>query len=246
MSLQPYYQDAAVTIYHGDCRAIAGELPVADAIVADPPYGETNLSWDVWPSGWPAALSKLSRQLWVFGSLRMFFAQLPEFSDWTFSQDVVWEKQNGSGLHSDRFRRVHENVVHFYRGPWGTLHKCPPTTGDARKRIIRRSRKPGHWKGISEVVFESEEGGPRIMRSVLPIRNCHGYAVHPTQKPTDIVAPLIEYSVPAGGLVLAPFMGSGTDLEVAKRLGRRAIGIEIDERFCEIAASRLSQEVLAL
>ena len=82
------------------------------------------------------------------------------------------------------------------------------------------------------------------MRSVLRVHSCHGYAEHPTQKPIGIVSPLIEFSVPADGVALDPFMGSGTTLRAAKDLGRKAIGIEIHETYCEIAARRMEQEVL--
>lgn len=66
---------------------------------------------------------------------------------------------------------------------------------------------------------------------------------HPTQKPTELMAWCFEKAA-VGGLTLDPFMGSGTTLVAAKRLGRRAIGIEIEERYCEIAAKRLAQGVL--
>ncbi len=84
------------------------------------------------------------------------------------------------------------------------------------------------------------------MRSVLQARSCHGYAQHPTQKPIAVVSPLIEYSSPPGGTILDPFMGSGTTLRAAKDLGRRAIGIEIEEKYCEIAVQRLAQQVLPI
>jgi len=84
------------------------------------------------------------------------------------------------------------------------------------------------------------------MRSVIAVRSCHGYAVHPTQKPVGIVDPLIRFSCPPGGLVVDPFMGSGTTMRAAKDAGRPGIGIEIEERYCEIAARRMEQEVLPL
>ncbi len=69
---------------------------------------------------------------------------------------------------------------------------------------------------------------------------------HPSPKPEKLSRWLISGSSSSGDLILDPFMGSGTTLVAAKNLGRRAIGIEIEERYCEIAAKRLAQRVLAL
>lgn len=80
-----------------------------------------------------------------------------------------------------------------------------------------------------------------MQRSVIRERNCHGYADHPTQKPVAIIHPLVEYSCPIGGLVFVPFAGVGSELIAAKSLGRSAVGVEINERYCEMAARRLSQ-----
>ena len=69
---------------------------------------------------------------------------------------------------------------------------------------------------------------------------------HPCPRPLNGMKYLVECFCPPSGLVVDPFMGSGTTLVAAKDLGRRAIGIEIEERYCEIAAKRLAQEVLPL
>ena len=69
---EPYWSDGRVSLYLGDCREILPALDVtADCVLADPPYGETSLSWDRWPEGWLEAVAGSTRSLWCFGSLRM-------------------------------------------------------------------------------------------------------------------------------------------------------------------------------
>lgn len=242
VSTAPYYERDGIAIYHGDCREVLPQLPASDlegcTVIADPPYGETSLGWDRWPTDWPDAL-RFARSMWCFGSLRMFMSRAAQFSQWQMSQDVVWEKHNGSNGSADRFRRVHELAVHFYRGPWDDVYHVAQTTPDATARAVRRKKRPPHWGEIGESRYMSVDGGPRLMRSVIYERSCHGYAQNETQKPVGIVRPLVEYACPPGGLVVAPFAGSGTDLVVARATGRRAIGVELRENQCEIAAQRL-------
>lgn len=243
--MTPYYQDEAVTLYHGDCRELAPALGIqADLVIADPPYSETSLDWDKWPTDWPDFATHIAPQLWCFGSQRMFWQYRDQFTQWTLAQDIVWEKHNGSNMLNDRFRRMHELALHFYRGDWTALHKEPQFTNDATARTVRRKAKPAQWAKIGEGSFTSEDGGPRLMSSVIYARSCHGYAVNETQKPEAIVAPLLQYSCPPGGLVVSLFAGSGTDLAVARKTGRRAIGFEVRESQCEAAAQRLSQRDL--
>lgn len=243
--LRPYYDQDGIVIYHGDCRNVLQEIEKADCVVTDPPYGDTSLDWDVPVSGWLHRLRlEASGSLWCFGSIRMFMATADQWRGWTFAQDVVWEKHNGSGFHADRFKRVHEHALQFYRGEWRSVYKSVVRTQDAVKRTVRRKQRPVHMGQVERGSYTSEDGGPRIMRSVISVRSCHGYAEHPTQKPVGILGPLIEYSCPPGGVVLDPFMGSGSTLRAAKDLRCRAVGIEIDERYCEIAARRLGQGVL--
>lgn len=243
--MKPYYEHGGISIFHGDCRDMFSSIGRADLIVADPPYGETSLEWDNQIAGWMWRAKAVSTSLWCFGSLQMFMdmARCDEIGDWKRSQEIVWEKHNGSSFHADRFKRVHELAAHFYLGTWDGIYKEVQTTPDATARAVRRKTRPAHTGHIEQSSYLSHDGGPRLMRSVMRVRSCHGYAEHPTQKPLGIVDPLIRYSCPPTGYVLDPFMGSGTTLVAAKNLGRKAIGIEIEERFCEVAAKRLSQEV---
>lgn len=231
------------TLYLADCRDLLASIE-ADVVVTDPPYGVTSLEWDRTVQGWPEILRP--RQLWCFGSMRFFLGQ--SFPGWTYAQDIVWEKHNGSGIHADRFKRVHEHALHFYRGEWGTLTLQPQFTQDATARNVRRKTKPPHWGGIGESSYASEDGGPRLMRSVIYARSMHGMAVHPTQKPVAILKPLIEYSCPKGGLVLDCFGGSFSTGVAALQAGRRFVGIEVDsQRFdtgCRFLEDSLRQERL--
>lgn len=115
-----------------------------------------------------------------------------------------------------------------------------PGPPDVVKRQVRRKRRPPHMGHIEASAYESHDGGPRMMRSVIYARNCHGYAEHPTQKPTAILQALIEYSCPPGETVYVPFAGVGSELETARFLGRKAVGVEAREEYCELAARRLS------
>lgn len=245
--MTPYFQQGSIAVYLGDCRSVLPTLDLAPigCVVADPPYGETKLAWDRWPDGWveSAALVPASAPLWCFGSMRMFLERSKDFAAWRYAQDVVWEKHNGSSSAADRFRRVHENIIQWYRGEWASIWNQPVVTNDAVARQVRRKQKPAHWSPIGNSSYRSEDGGPRLMRSVLHVRSCHGSAVHPTQKPIGVIEPLLRSSAGAGKTVLDLFTGSGTTLVVAKSMGRAAIGIDVDERWCEATANRLTQEI---
>jgi site-specific DNA-methyltransferase (adenine-specific) len=241
---EPYWADETVTLYLGDCRAILPALGVtADLVLADPPYGETSLAWDRWPDGWLQAAADVSRSLWCFGSMRMFLKHGGEFTaaGWKLSQDVIWEKQNGTGFADDRFKRVHESVTHWYQGDWSAVHHAAPKTEVAWTTAANSGRaQPPHTGTIGSRAWSDD--GTRLARSVQRIPNMwRRNPIHPTQKPVELLDLLIAYACPPGGLVIDPFAGSASTLDTARATGRRAIGIEAEERYAEAAARRLSQ-----
>jgi site-specific DNA-methyltransferase (adenine-specific) len=267
----PYWQDGggALALYLGDMREVLPALGVtADLVLADPLYGETSLKWDRWTRDWLGVAAATASSMWCFGSMRMFAEQWSQFGDagWKLSQDVigvdadgapvygdvtvVWEKHNGSGAAADRFRRVHEYVLHWYRGTWREVyHEVPRVLATpaqvARNGVAPRASRPMHYGHHSDPKTWRETG-TRLMRSVMQVRSMWGRAIHPFEKPVDLLKPLIEYACPPGGLVVDPFAGSGSTLEAARLTGRRAIGIEVHEPYAEAAAKRLAQAPLEL
>lgn len=235
-----------IRILTGDCRAHLVTIKDAsvDCAIADPPYGQTSLEWDQAVPGWAAAVRRVLKStgsMWVFGSLRHFMQHAEEFAGWKMSHDIVWEKHNGTGLFNDRFRNVHEQVAHFYRGDskWRDVFKAPLFSNDATKRTVRKKQMPAHWRGATGPTnYESQDGGPRLMRSVIFARSEHGRADHPTQKPEDLVDLLVRYSCPPNGIVLDPFAGSGTVGAVCNTLNRHAILIEQNPKYVEMIERR--------
>lgn len=241
--MKAYWEDeeAGLALYVGDMREVLPALGLrADCVITDPPYSETSLAWDRWPDGWPALAATVASSMWCFGSMRMFLDRAGEFADWKLSQDIVWEKHNGSGFAADRFKRVHEIATHWYRGDWrGVHHEITRERGNPTKRSGSAVRATTPHTG-RHYPHRSEDDGLRIPRSVFKVRSMHGRALHPTEKPLGILAPLLEYACPEGGLVIDPFAGSGSTLDAARQSGRRAIGIEANEEYAEAAARRLS------
>jgi site-specific DNA-methyltransferase (adenine-specific) len=221
--MKPYYADDAVTIYHGDSREIVPTLTAGiDHILADPPYGialEANYEASYGKETRLAAERK--RHIPVHGDSEPF--------------DPAWLLVYGvpTVLFGANYYRDKVPVD----GGWIVWDKV------CRNDV---KRLPGWSDG--EMAWCSTFRGVRIYRHAwngFSRSSENSFHVHPTQKPVSLMAWIMGYYLP-GSTVLDPYMGSGPVMEAAKRLGRKAIGIEIEERYCEIAARRCSQEVLGL
>lgn len=254
--IEPYYADALVTLYLGDARDVlpalveAGEGPVAHACVADPPYGQTALAWDTWPTGWPAAVAAAlppSTSMWCFGSLRMFLDRASDFTDWRLGEDVVWEKHNGTGSSDARRHfRVHESVVRWYRGTYASaLDPLPREATSGADKSTRRNVASGHHRRPDQTT-QYVDDGLRLPRSVRKYPSIRGRGRNETEKPIGLVTELVRSCTPPGGIVLDPTAGSGTTGDAARQLGLRSVLIEAREQQCQVAAARFNAGVLAL
>jgi hypothetical protein len=244
--MKPYYQDSSVTLYHGDCRDVLARLiaPV-DVVVTDPPYSDhvhdksragARMTLD------PDRPSSFSRRVdFGFESLSDelrtvaadLFAQLARrwvlvFSDVESAPE--WKTQlELSGLEYIR------------TGAWIKIGATPQFTGDRPAAgfeaitIAHRSGKK-QWNG----------GGKHAVWShaIALDRDGKSPRHHPTEKPIALMNELVHLFSDEGEVILDPFAGSGTTLVAAKTLGRKAIGVELEERWCEAAAKRLAQECL--
>jgi site-specific DNA-methyltransferase (adenine-specific) len=219
--MRPYYQDDAVTIYHGDCREVLPSIAPVDLVLTDPPYNCINRATgglrtidkggaDSQPVEIESMASEIVRA--ATGSVYVWCGDV-QLSHWLEAfkteglsvRGAVWWKPNPSPMNGDKM--------------WlSALEFC----AFARKShaYFDAHCKPALWR------WPTEPGD------------------HPTPKPLRLMQEQVAASCPPGGTVLDPFMGGGTTLRAAKNLGRKAIGIEIEERYCEIVVRRMGQEVM--
>ena len=225
--MTPYYEHGGIVIYHGDCREVITTLGPVDHVMTDPPYGEETHEGARTGSGQSVLVDFASTEAAKIAAM-LAPIRLKRWAiltiDW---QHVLPLKQSPPA--GWRFVR---------HGAWVKPNGAPQFTGD---------RPAQGWEAVA-ILHAGVSGKMRWNGGGYPAVWIHnkvqGY--HPTGKPESLLLEWVAQFSDAGDLILDPFMGSGTTLAAAKRLGRRAIGIELEERYCEIAARRLRQEALPL
>lgn len=217
--MKPFYQDNAVTIYHGDCREILPGIPKVDLVLTDPPYEITATGGGIGATrkylqdtvgftdcGFDYKILDGFENWFCFGTLR----QVPKLIEAAGNRRwmlVTWNKPNPCPLVNGNYLPDTEYIIHAFLP--GCLY------GDYSDKA----------RFIVHPLGDKEDGR------------------HPNEKPIKVISKLVQLGSLPGHLILDPFLGSGTTLRAAKNLGRRAIGIEIEEKYCEIAAKRMAQEV---
>ncbi len=270
MGLVPVVQRLPLDeILVGDCIAAMDSLPAAsvDCVFADPPYnlqlGEGSLlrpdqsrvdavddEWDKFASlaqydtftrAWLTACRRVMKPnatLWVIGSYHNIFrvgSALQDLGFWILN-DVVWRKANPMpNFRGKRFTNAHETLIWASRSP------------EAKYTFHYEALKGGN----EDLQMRSDWFIP-LCTGDERLKDTHGQKVHPTQKPEALLARTLLSATSPGDVVLDPFFGTGTTGAVAKRLGRRFIGIERETVYADAARTRieavepLSQAALAL
>lgn len=231
---EPYYQDKWVTIYHGDCREILPQLPDGSVglMLTSPPYniglnyGSTFIDhlaendWHIFSEEWLGQAFRVaanSCRLYVAVSEKMLWWLKPMLEDigWSYSQLFVWCKSN------------------FVAGT---------------RRIS------GEWNAMTDWIIIARKGDKTPMLRwnetntfnwfvcATPQSNFNEGRFGPAQLPLALVKRLISRT--PGEVILDPFLGTGSVMVAAKYHNRHCIGIEIEEKYCEIAANRCRQSVL--
>ena len=219
--MKPYYEEPGIDIYHGDCRDILPSLPKVDLVLTDPPYG-IGFKYESYEDN-PALYEDLMK--WLVIEINRLLLEGGSAFVWQAIKNVrLWPNYFPEDFRIfaaiKNFCQFRPTPIQFSWDPVIFWHKGKPS-GEPIAGM-----RDYHIGNTAKYIAEPSLG-------------------HPCPRPLDTVSYIISI-FPNAQTILDPFMGSGTTLRAAKDLGRKAIGIEIEEKYCEIAARRMQQEVLAL
>jgi site-specific DNA-methyltransferase (adenine-specific) len=259
---KPYYEHAGITIYHGDCREILPSLPKVDLVLTSPPYGDMRDYGHHDRGEWLDVISLIPPVLEAGGVLV-----------WNVADQVIDGSESGASFRQalsmiNAGMKLHDTMIYLKEGVnFPDANRYLPAfeymfvaSKGMPKTFNPITDRRNKWSGDTIHGTSREKNGEckatnglKVNRLVpefgrrynywLIANRTDGYG-HPAPMPIQMATDHIKSWSNEDDLVLDPFAGSGVSLLAAKNLGRRAIGIEIEERYCEIAAKRLAQEVL--
>ena len=220
----PYYQDDRVTLYHGDCLELADLWTCADVLVTDPPYG---VRWESRFGDARKGTKNQARSKDVIANDSDAAARDEALAAWGATRPAVvfgsWRIARPSAVRSLLIWHKEGAYSGPLNGAFFTNHEEIYVIGGG---VWRKSAPP-----LRSVITTTEHRSQAARDSQ-----------HPTPKPLSLMEKLIDRCPP--GTIADPFAGSGSTLVAAKQLGRHAIGVELEERYCEVIAKRLAQDVL--
>jgi len=239
-----------IKLCHGDCLSVMGKIkPLSvDLLATDLPYGTTQNSWD--------SVIPLD-QLWkkikkvmkpngnmVFTASQPFTSILVMSNLKDFKYEIIWQKTIGSGQLSINHRplKIHESILVFNGGGKATYNE--QLTDGEPYTIIRKMEKFGVSNYNQQKDHTSTNNGTRRAKSIITIPNPRIKNGHPTQKPLKLMDYIIETYSNKNDLVLDCCIGSGTTGESCINLDRNFIGIEIDDKYYDVAAKRLQDLII--
>uniref|UniRef100_A0A6M3KHE6 Putative methyltransferase n=1 Tax=viral metagenome TaxID=1070528 RepID=A0A6M3KHE6_9ZZZZ len=219
IKVEPFYLDREYgqVIYCGDCREILPDLPKVDLVLTDPPYGvNLDLTWLESVNKKRLPSKSIDKIIGDDGSLNLDL--LFDYPKWIiFGFPYIFSNEAIGWLVWDKQPGLMDTDRTITTPVEMALTNC--------------------WKGFRLV---------RCMWAGYMRDNGEHRFAHPTQKPQKVISYCINKASELGDIILDPFLGSGTTAYCAKKLGRKCIGIEIEEKYCEIAKNRLSQSVMRL
>lgn len=237
--MKPYYDHNGITIYHGDCLEILPSLGEFDLLLTDPPYSISVAQDHVHATG------KGTRKFNFFAgdtdwkTMTASVVERVSLAASVVSAAYVWCGHRQFGAIVDEFERLGFKT-RFLVWKKECPVPAPPGVGwdSAAELCVYAFRAGRKWTAATGVKC------PNVITADAYRFGQLGKVDHPTQKPLSVVSIPMRHSTKEGDRILDPYMGSGTTLVVAKSLGRIAVGIEREEKYCEIAAKRMAQEVM--
>lgn len=246
--MKPYYEDvtAGIVIYHGDCRDVLPtiESGCMDALITDPPYGIVNRF------GRAVIRGRTRTMQFDWDQTGHVREVIGEGIGEGIGESIRTLKKTAAafvfaGMDTVELARDHLRAGGFVVKPAAWVKKYPPP-----------AMKGNWWPSGFELAMYAYRNSPWFgdddpKRSNVFVHDTYrhgqpGKVGHPTQKPLGLMRRIVGSIVPPGGVCVDPFMGSGTTLVAAKDLGRKAVGIEVNEQYCELAAERLRQSLFNL